>query len=141
MGGGGGEARRAGLRRRERGQEVEGTVEAHAAVGVDAELAEGEEGVDVAGGGGEFAGVTPELRRAAVSERAGEAGGLGAGFAAIAEEDVSGADEPVFVGGVELDGVAVGEDLGAADEGDVVEVDDVKWLVEQLAKGAGEEGR
>lgn len=124
----------------ERGQEVEGAVEAPAAVGVDAELAEGEEGVDVAGGGGEFAGVPPELRGAVVGEGTGEAGGLGAGFAAVAEEDMSGADEPVFVRGVELDGVAVGEDLGAADEGDVVEMDDVEGLVEQAAEGAGEEG-
>lgn len=79
------------------------------------------------------AGVAPDLGRNSGPEAAGETVGPGTGFPVVLPEDVGGAEEPVFVEGVEGEGSPTHRDgAGAADEREIVEVDDVE--------GAGQDG-
>ena len=107
-------------------------------------VARGEDqGVQLAEAAVDGAGVAPGLGRAAAGEGAADAVGAVAGLPVVLPEQVHRADQPVLVRRHQADRRAAElEHAGAADERDVVEVDDVGVDgVEGLAEGLGLEER
>src|SRR5437773_1582038 len=100
-----------------------------------------DEGVDVTDGVLHHARVAPELGWASIHELTPGARETRADFAVELEEDVRRAQQPELVHRVKLDGAAKLEQARAADERDVVEVNDVEAAGEDLADAAGLEER
>ena len=118
---------RAGVEGGEEGKDPDGGFESGEAVAGGGVGAGGEEGVYVLNAFVAKVGVAPPLGGNAGFDGAADAVASVAGALVVFPEDVGGAQEPVLVQGVELDGGAAhSEDGGAANEGDVVEVDDVE---------------
>jgi hypothetical protein len=100
-------------------------------------FAGGDERVDGLKGIVNEVGVAPELGWDARAEGAGKTFGFIGGVGAVFPEDVRRADEPVLVQGIEGDwGAGEAEDGWSADEGDVVEIDDIEGLREDGAERA-----
>ena len=66
-------------------------------------------------------------------ERAAPALPTGAKLAIVPPQVMHGTDEPILVGGIELDSLAIGENARPAHERDVVKMDYVKTVAKNLA--------
>ena len=109
----------------ERGQQGHRRLEAERLVIGGHGLGEGDEHVDVLDRPIQHIGVAPKLRRALVDQRALQALAAVTDLAVVPPQHMGRADQPVFVGGVEFEGVADLQHARAADQRGVVVVDHV----------------
>src|SRR5271157_5068357 len=90
------------------------------------EFCQAEERVDMLHRPAKHSRVAPPLGRSAIKQSAGEAGSAETGLAVEPEKRVCWTDQPILMGSVKLDGLAVFQDLRAADERNVVVMVDVE---------------
>src|SRR4029453_6246575 len=107
--------------------------EAELRVLVRAELAQGNERVDMARLPREQIAGAPELRRALVCQRAAHALTTRAEFAIVPPENVHRTHQPVLVGRIQLHARSVREKVWSANQRHVVEMDDVESARKNLA--------
>ena len=113
-------------RRNKCGQMHNGDVEAHSMVDLSTEMARSDKRIHMLSGAFQYAEIPPPLGRALVDEATGKAMRPCTGRAIESEQNMSRADQPILMHRVKLNAAPVRQNSRAANERNVVIVDDIK---------------